>query len=51
MPCTSHFALWEAQHLSVFRASLEWLQYGSVNHTREGRFDSVPTDLDAQRPS
>jgi pimeloyl-ACP methyl ester carboxylesterase len=36
MACTSHFALWETQHLALFQASVEWLQDGSVNRMREG---------------
>jgi pimeloyl-ACP methyl ester carboxylesterase len=36
MACTSHFAAWETRHLTMFQASLEWLQYGSVNHVRDG---------------
>ncbi len=36
MPCTSHFALWETRHLTLFRASQEWLRDGTVNGRREG---------------
>jgi pimeloyl-ACP methyl ester carboxylesterase len=36
MACTSHFAAWETRHLTLFQASLEWLQDGSVNHVRDG---------------
>jgi len=31
MPCTSHFALWETRHLTLFHASLEWLRDAAVN--------------------
>jgi pimeloyl-ACP methyl ester carboxylesterase len=36
LACSSHFAVWETRHLSMFQASLEWLQDGSVNHVRAG---------------
>jgi pimeloyl-ACP methyl ester carboxylesterase len=34
--CTSHNAMWETKHLILFRASLEWLETGSVNGVHEG---------------
>jgi len=34
--CSSHNAMWEKNHLILFRASLEWLTQGSVNGTKEG---------------
>jgi hypothetical protein len=34
--CSSHNAMWEKNHLILFRASLEWLTLGSVNGTKEG---------------
>jgi pimeloyl-ACP methyl ester carboxylesterase len=34
--CASHNAMWEKNHLILFRASLEWLTQGSVNGTKEG---------------
>lgn len=34
--CSSHNAMWEKNHLLLFRASLEWLQQGSVNGKSEG---------------
>ena len=36
LACSSHNALWEKNHLLLFRASLEWLSKGSVNRIREG---------------
>ena len=36
LACTSHNALWEKNHLLLFRASLEWLRDGSVNGNKEG---------------
>lgn len=36
LACTSHNALWERNHLLLFRASLEWLSKGAVNGSREG---------------
>ena len=34
--CSSHNAMWERNHLLLFRASLDWLTQGSVNGTKEG---------------
>jgi pimeloyl-ACP methyl ester carboxylesterase len=34
--CSSHNALWERQHLSLFRASREWLEQGTVNGAAQG---------------
>ena len=34
--CASHNAMWEQNHMLLFRASLEWLQQGSVNGTKTG---------------
>ena len=34
--CASHNAMWEMNHLILFKASLEWLVQGSVNGTKEG---------------
>ena len=28
LACSSHNAMWEKNHLLLFRASLEWLQHG-----------------------
>jgi len=36
LPCTSHYAVWETRHLSLFQASLKWLQDGSVNDAHAG---------------
>jgi pimeloyl-ACP methyl ester carboxylesterase len=36
LACTSHNALWEKNHLLLFRASLEWLRDGSVGGSKEG---------------
>jgi pimeloyl-ACP methyl ester carboxylesterase len=36
LACSSHNALWEKNHLLLFRASLDWLTQGSVNGTRQG---------------
>lgn len=36
LACSSHNALWEKNHLMLFRASLEWLTLGSVNGKQEG---------------
>jgi pimeloyl-ACP methyl ester carboxylesterase len=34
--CSSHNAMWERNHLLLFKASLDWLVQGSVNGTKEG---------------
>jgi hypothetical protein len=36
LACSSHNAMWETNHLLLFRASLEWLSAGSVNGTQAG---------------
>lgn len=36
IPCTSHNALWEKNHLMLFRASLEWFTKGTVNGKASG---------------
>jgi pimeloyl-ACP methyl ester carboxylesterase len=34
--CSSHNAMWEKNHMLLFRASLEWLTSGTVNGLKEG---------------
>ncbi|HZM62696.1 MAG TPA: alpha/beta fold hydrolase [Vicinamibacterales bacterium] len=34
--CSSHNAMWERNHLLLFRASLEWLEKGTVNGAQDG---------------
>jgi pimeloyl-ACP methyl ester carboxylesterase len=36
LACSSHMAMWEKNHLLLFRASLEWLTSGTVNGTKQG---------------
>ena len=36
LACTSHNALWEKNHLLLFRASLEWFSKGTVNGNTTG---------------
>jgi pimeloyl-ACP methyl ester carboxylesterase len=36
LACSSHNAMWEGNHLLLFRASLEWLTRGTVNGKQEG---------------
>jgi pimeloyl-ACP methyl ester carboxylesterase len=36
LACSSHNAMWEKNHLLLFRASLDWLTTGSVNGMKEG---------------
>ena len=36
LACSSHNAMWERNHLLLFRASLEWLAQGSVNGKQDG---------------
>ena len=34
--CSSHNAMWEKNHLLMFKASLEWLTEGTVGGKRNG---------------
>ena len=34
--CSSHNAMWERNHIQLFRASLEWLDKGTVNGMQQG---------------
>ena len=36
LACSSHNAMWEKNHLLLFRASLEWLVKGTVNGMEQG---------------
>jgi pimeloyl-ACP methyl ester carboxylesterase len=36
LACSSHNAMWEKNHLLLFKASAEWLTKGSVNGQQEG---------------
>jgi pimeloyl-ACP methyl ester carboxylesterase len=36
LACSSHNAMWEKNHLMLFRASLEWLEKGTVNGMEQG---------------
>ena len=36
LACSSHNAMWEKNHMLLFRASLEWLQSGTVNGMKAG---------------
>ena len=36
LACSSHNAMWERNHLLLFRASLEWLLLGTVNGMKSG---------------
>ncbi|PWT82587.1 MAG: hypothetical protein C5B57_08430 [Blastocatellia bacterium] len=36
LACSSHNAMWERNHLLLFRASLEWLAQGTVNGAKQG---------------
>ena len=36
LACSSHNAMWEKNHLLLFRASLDWLTTGSVNGSKDG---------------
>jgi pimeloyl-ACP methyl ester carboxylesterase len=36
LACSSHNAMWERNHLLLFRASLEWLTSGTVNGAKSG---------------
>ena len=34
--CSSHNAMWEKNHLLLFRASLDWLTAGTINGSKNG---------------
>ena len=36
LACSSHNAMWEKNHILLFRTSLEWLQNGTVNGMKTG---------------
>jgi esterase/lipase len=36
LACSSHNAMWERNHLLLFRASLEWLNDGTVEGLKQG---------------
>jgi len=36
LACSSHNAMWEKNHLLLFKASLEWLSHGTVEGKQEG---------------
>lgn len=36
LACSSHNAMWEKNHLLLFRASVEWLSKGTVNGLQQG---------------
>jgi pimeloyl-ACP methyl ester carboxylesterase len=36
LACSSHNAMWERNHLALFKASLEWLRDGRVNNISQG---------------
>ena len=36
LACSSHNAIWEKNHLMLFRASAEWLSKGTVNGSGQG---------------
>ena len=36
LACSSHNAMWEKNHMLLFRASLEWLTRGTVQGKQEG---------------
>jgi pimeloyl-ACP methyl ester carboxylesterase len=46
LACASHNAMWEKNHLLLFRASLEWLTAGSVDGKREGMLRMGYPDAD-----
>jgi pimeloyl-ACP methyl ester carboxylesterase len=36
LACSSHYAMWEKNHLLMFQASVEWLTKGTVNGMEQG---------------
>jgi len=39
LACSSHNAMWEKNHLALFKASLEWLEKGTVSGQTSGTLD------------
>src|SRR5678810_1505590 len=54
LACSSHNAMWERNHLLLFRASLEWLTQGTVNGTKSGMlrlgYDAARAPQSPDRP-
>jgi pimeloyl-ACP methyl ester carboxylesterase len=50
LACSSHNAMWERNHLLLFKASLEWLTETSVNGKQEGamRLGYADTDVSSR---
>ena len=50
LACSSHNAMWERNHMLVFKASLEWLTQTSVNGKQEGmlRLGYADTDVSSR---
>ncbi len=50
LACSSHNAMWERNHLLLFRVSLEWLTQTSVNGKQEGmlRLGYADTDVSSR---
>lgn len=46
LACSSHNAMWERNHLLLFRASLEWLTRGTVNGKQQGMLRLGYPDID-----
>jgi len=36
LACAGHSAMWDKAHSSLFKASLEWLEKGTVNDMQSG---------------
>ncbi|HTA51755.1 MAG TPA: alpha/beta fold hydrolase [Candidatus Acidoferrum sp.] len=50
LACSSHYTMWEGNHLLLFQASLEWLNAGTVNGKQEGMLRLGYPDADAAVP-
>jgi esterase/lipase len=50
LACSSHNAMWERNHLLLFKVSLEWLTQTSVNGKQEGmlRLGYADTDVSSR---
>ena len=44
--CSSHAAMWEREHMILFKASLEWLSKGTVNGKQDGMFRAGPNGFE-----
>ena len=51
LACSSHYAMWERNHLLLFKASLEWLNAGTVGGKSEAMLKLGYPNADTSPPS